>query len=64
MSADTLQHVWDANSIRLIADGVPAGDLSAAKVQFDGDHCCHNLYHVVRPRMADWLAERLAGRAD
>lgn len=25
----------------------------------DGDHCCHNLYHVVRPRMADWLAERL-----
>jgi hypothetical protein len=28
----------------------------------DGDHCCHNLYHVVRPRMADWLAERLGGR--
>lgn len=27
----------------------------------DGDHCCHNLYHVVRPRMADWLAERLEG---
>ena len=25
----------------------------------DGDHCCHNLYHVVRPRMADWLTERL-----
>lgn len=25
----------------------------------DGDHCCHNLYHVVRPRMADWLAEQL-----
>jgi dienelactone hydrolase len=28
----------------------------------DGDHCCHNLYHVVRRRMADWLAERLGGR--
>ena len=27
----------------------------------DGDHCCHNLYHVVRPRMVDWLAERLGG---
>jgi 2,6-dihydroxypseudooxynicotine hydrolase len=27
----------------------------------DGDHCCHNLYHVVRPRMADWVAERLGG---
>jgi 2,6-dihydroxypseudooxynicotine hydrolase len=33
-------------------------------IPVDGDHCCHNLYHVVRPRMADWLAERLAGRAD
>lgn len=28
----------------------------------DGDHCCHNLYHVVRPRMADWAAERLGGQ--
>jgi 2,6-dihydroxypseudooxynicotine hydrolase len=32
-------------------------------VEFDmpeaGDHCCHNLYHIVRPRMADWLAEKL-----
>jgi 2,6-dihydroxypseudooxynicotine hydrolase len=28
----------------------------------DGNHCCHNLYAVVRPRMADWLAERLGGR--
>jgi hypothetical protein len=28
----------------------------------DGNHCCHNLYAVVRPRMADWLAERLDAR--
>ena len=28
----------------------------------DGNHCCHNIYAVVRPRMADWLAERLGGR--
>jgi 2,6-dihydroxypseudooxynicotine hydrolase len=28
----------------------------------DGNHCCHNLYAVVRPRMADWLAERLGGQ--
>ena len=27
----------------------------------DGNHCCHNLYAVVRPRMTDWLAERLGG---
>ncbi len=25
----------------------------------DGDHCCHNMGQIVRPRMADWLAERL-----
>jgi 2,6-dihydroxypseudooxynicotine hydrolase len=29
----------------------------------DGNHCCHNLYAVVRQRMADWLAERLDARA-
>ena len=28
----------------------------------DGNHCCHNLYAVVRPRMADWLAGRLGAR--
>ncbi|MEA3028619.1 MAG: hypothetical protein QOF91_3904, partial [Alphaproteobacteria bacterium] len=27
-----------------------------------GNHCCHNIYSVVRPRMADWLAERLGGK--
>ena len=31
-------------------------------IPMDGDHCCHSLYHVVRPRMADWLAERMGGR--
>ena len=24
-----------------------------------GDHCCHNMGHLVRPRMADWLANAL-----
>lgn len=24
-----------------------------------GDHCAHNLYHRVRPAMADWLAQHL-----
>jgi 2,6-dihydroxypseudooxynicotine hydrolase len=31
-------------------------------VEPDGDHCCHELAHLVRPRMADWLAHRLAAR--
>jgi 2,6-dihydroxypseudooxynicotine hydrolase len=29
-------------------------------VEKEGNHCCHNLYPVVRPRMADWLAKMLA----
>lgn len=27
----------------------------------DGNHCCHNLAHIVRPEMADWLAQKLGG---
>lgn len=29
------------------------------QVEDHGDHCCHNMGHLVRPRMADWLADRL-----
>ena len=25
----------------------------------EANHCCHNTHHLVRPRMADWLADRL-----
>ena len=30
-------------------------------IEQDGDHCAHNMGHLVRPLMADWLAARLAG---
>ncbi|HZQ63952.1 MAG TPA: alpha/beta fold hydrolase [Gaiellaceae bacterium] len=29
-------------------------------IEPDGDHCCHNMGQIVRPRMADWIAKRLA----
>jgi 2,6-dihydroxypseudooxynicotine hydrolase len=29
-------------------------------VEPDGDHCCHNMGPVVRPRMADWIARAIA----
>jgi 2,6-dihydroxypseudooxynicotine hydrolase len=29
------------------------------EIEPDGDHCCHNMGHVVRARMADWLAREL-----
>ena len=28
-------------------------------VEPSGNHCCHNIYPIVRPRMADWLAQQL-----
>ena len=28
-----LQHVWSANGIRLLGDGVPGGDVAAARTQ-------------------------------
>lgn len=33
------------------------------QVEDDGDHCCHNMGHLVRPRMADWMAGQLGARA-
>jgi 2,6-dihydroxypseudooxynicotine hydrolase len=41
------------------------GLLNAAleiQVEKDGDHCCHNMGHLVRPRMADWMAGQLGAR--
>jgi 2,6-dihydroxypseudooxynicotine hydrolase len=32
------------------------------QVEEDGDHCCHNMGHLVRPRMADWMAAELGAR--
>jgi 2,6-dihydroxypseudooxynicotine hydrolase len=31
-------------------------------IEPDGDHCCHNMGNIVRPRMADWLARQLDAR--
>ncbi|HZQ65471.1 MAG TPA: YqiA/YcfP family alpha/beta fold hydrolase [Gaiellaceae bacterium] len=31
-------------------------------IEPDGDHCCHNMGNIVRPRMADWLARQLGAQ--
>lgn len=42
------------DQIRKITKNVKAHiDLQIEK---EGNHCCHNIYQLVRPRMADWLA--------
>jgi 2,6-dihydroxypseudooxynicotine hydrolase len=48
------------------ADKLVAGARNVSELVLDvpaeGDHCCHNMHKVARPRMADWLAEKLGGR--
>lgn len=29
------------------------------RIDPDGDHCSHNRHHIVRPQLADWLADQL-----
>jgi 2,6-dihydroxypseudooxynicotine hydrolase len=31
------------------------------QIEPGGDHCCHNMGQVVRPRMADWMVNHLEG---
>jgi 2,6-dihydroxypseudooxynicotine hydrolase len=54
---DTLIPPQQVESLRAALKHHPDAEFD---IPAHGDHCCHNLYHVVRPRMADWLAERLA----
>ncbi|MCG3774801.1 MAG: 2,6-dihydropseudooxynicotine hydrolase [Nitrospira sp.] len=34
------------------------------EVEPDGDHCCHNMGPVVRPRMADWIFHAINGKPE
>jgi 2,6-dihydroxypseudooxynicotine hydrolase len=36
-----------------------AGPHFEVVIEENGDHCCHNMGAIVRPRMADWLARQL-----
>ena len=39
-------------------DSVVNADLEV-QVEEQGDHCCHNMGQLIRPRMADWMANKL-----
>jgi 2,6-dihydroxypseudooxynicotine hydrolase len=54
--------IFGMEQVDKFRDGLTGAELEI-QVEEDGDHCCHNMGHIVRPRMADWLADRLgAGR--
>jgi 2,6-dihydroxypseudooxynicotine hydrolase len=54
--------IFSLDQVEKVRQGLVNADLEI-QLEEDGDHCCHNMGHIVRPRMADWLADRLgAGR--
>jgi 2,6-dihydroxypseudooxynicotine hydrolase len=55
---DHLMPMEQLEKLRQAARAVPE---AVWDVPEEGNHCCHNLYHIVRPRMADWLARKLGG---
>jgi 2,6-dihydroxypseudooxynicotine hydrolase len=50
--------IFGPEQVEKFRRGLTGADLEI-QVEEDGDHCCHNMGHIVRPRMADWLADRL-----
>lgn len=52
--------IFGPEQVEKFRRGLTGADLEI-QLEEDGDHCCHNMGHVVRPRMADWLADRLGG---
>jgi 2,6-dihydroxypseudooxynicotine hydrolase len=54
-------HIFTMDQVAKLRERLTAAALEIV-VEPDGDHCCHNMGPVVRPRMADWLARRLDAR--
>jgi 2,6-dihydroxypseudooxynicotine hydrolase len=54
--------IFSMRQVELLREHV-SSDVLEIDVEEDGDHCCHNMGVIVRPRMADWMARQLgAGR--
>lgn len=52
-----LDEIVSTEDARRLADR--AGNLGELWVFNDGVHCCYNLFQELRPRIADWVADRL-----
>jgi 2,6-dihydroxypseudooxynicotine hydrolase len=52
--------IFPARQMELVTQALARAPIEVV-IERDGDHCAHNMGHLVRPRMADWLAARLAG---
>lgn len=54
-------HLIPVQQVERLQSGASSSAKRTIDIPEDGNHCCHNISHVVRPRMADWLAEQLGG---
>jgi 2,6-dihydroxypseudooxynicotine hydrolase len=52
-------HLIPADQATKLRDAIPASTSVTWVMPEQGNHCCHNMAHLVRPAMADWLASRL-----
>jgi 2,6-dihydroxypseudooxynicotine hydrolase len=51
--------IFSMRHVDLVRQGAVHAPLEVV-VEEHGNHCAHNLAHIVRPRMADWLARQLS----
>ena len=52
--------IFPPRQMELVIDALAAAPVEVV-IEEAGDHCCHNMAHLIRPRMADWLAAALRG---
>jgi 2,6-dihydroxypseudooxynicotine hydrolase len=50
--------IFDMRHVDLVREGAKNAPLEIV-IEEHGNHCAHNLAHITRPRMADWLARQL-----
>ena len=51
--------IFPPRQMQLASDALAGAPIELV-IEPDGDHCCHNMGQIVRPRMADWIARGLA----
>lgn len=54
--------IFPPHQTELLRVGLAGNAAAEIQVEQAGDHCCHNMGPVIRPRMADWLADKLKAR--
>lgn len=56
-------HLFSGEQMQRVARALANARLDVV-LEPEGDHCCHNMSHLVRPRLADWLADALEATSE